>query len=80
MGQNSKAPDLSNFNALPDTARADLPVVCALFSVSPATAWRRVKAGVIPSPIKDGRCTRWIVGDLRRALAVDGGGKATEAA
>jgi predicted DNA-binding transcriptional regulator AlpA len=64
-------PDLSNFDTLPDSARAALPVVCALFSVSPATVYRRVKAGDLPAPIKDGYCARWIVGDLRKKLATE---------
>ena len=59
---------LANFDALPDSARAQLPVVCELYAISPATAWRRVRAGLIPPPIKEGGGTRWIVGDLRRSL------------
>lgn len=65
-------PDLSGFDSLPDIARTSLPVVCALFGVSSATVWRRVHDGKIPAPIKDGQATRWIVGELRRALAVEG--------
>jgi len=60
---------LSTFDELPDCARAALPVVCKLYDISPATAWRRVKQGLIPAPIKVGGSTRWVVGDLRRALA-----------
>ena len=60
---------LTHFDNLPDSARAPLPVVCGLFSISPATAWRRVKSGLLPAPIREGGSTRWIVGDLRRALA-----------
>ena len=59
---------LANFDALPDSARAQLPVVCELYAISPATAWRRVRAGLIPAPIREGGGTRWIVGDLRRSL------------
>lgn len=61
---------IEGFDNWPDMARASLPVVCELFDIAPATAWRRVKSGSLPKPIKDGACTRWIVGDLRRALAV----------
>ena len=60
---------MCKFDDLPDCARAALPVVCMLYDVSPATVWRRVKSGDIPAPIKDGSSTRWLVGDLRRALA-----------
>lgn len=63
------AQNLIRFDDLPDTARAALPVVCSLYAVGPATVWRRVKSGIIPAPIKEGGSTRWIVGDLRRALA-----------
>lgn len=64
-----RLPDLNDFERLPASARVPLPVVCGLFSISPATAWRRVKSGAMPQPVRDGACTRWIVGDLRRALA-----------
>lgn len=72
MAQKPKAVDLSGFDSLPDNARAPLPVVCALYSVSDETVRRRVKAGLIPAPIKEGGSTRWIVGDLRKALCVSG--------
>jgi predicted DNA-binding transcriptional regulator AlpA len=62
-------PSIEGFDKWPDMARASLPVVCQLYDAAPATVWRRVKAGLIPAPIKDGASTRWIVGDLRRALA-----------
>lgn len=64
----SSLPGLAEFDNLPDSARAPLPLVCGLFSISPATAWRRVKSGLLPSPIREGGATRWIVGDLRKAL------------
>ena len=63
-------PSIEGFDKWPDMARASLPVVCALFDIAPATVWRRVNHGLLPKPIKDGACTRWVVGDLRRALAV----------
>jgi predicted DNA-binding transcriptional regulator AlpA len=66
-------PELADFDNLPDSARAPLPIVCGLFSISPATAWRRVSAGLLPTPIKEGNTTRWVVGDLRKALAKRGG-------
>lgn len=69
MASKAFAPDLKGFNDLPDDARASLPVVCRLYDIAPATVWRRVKAGLIPAPIKDGASTRWLVGQLRVALA-----------
>lgn len=61
---------LQNFDALPDAAHVRLPVVCGLFACSPATAWRRAKAGTLPPPVKlSDRVTAWRVGDLRAALA-----------
>ena len=68
MTRNVTPPGLANFDSLPDLARASLPLVCTLFDISPATAWRRVRIGTLPSPIKDGGSTKWVVGDLRRAL------------
>lgn len=58
-----------NFDDRSAFARVALPEVCDLFGISPATVWRRVKQGLIPAPIKEGGTTRWLVGDLRRALA-----------
>jgi predicted DNA-binding transcriptional regulator AlpA len=63
------APGLAEFDQLPNAARTALPVVCGLYGASPATVWRRVKAGLIPAPIKEGGSTRWVVGDLRAALS-----------
>lgn len=59
---------LANFEHSPDDARARLPVVAALFACSPATVWRRVKAGSLPAPRKDGRITYWLAGELRAKL------------
>lgn len=59
---------LANFDHAPDDARVRLPVVAALFGYSPATVWRRVKAGSLPAPRKDGRITFWLAGELRAAL------------
>jgi predicted DNA-binding transcriptional regulator AlpA len=67
----ARIPDaLQNFDSLPDAAHVRLPVVCGLFACSPATAWRRTKAGTLPAPVKlSDRVTAWRVGDLRAALA-----------
>jgi prophage regulatory protein len=38
---------------------------------SPATLWRKVRAGEFPAPVKlSERVTAWNVGDVRRWLAV----------
>jgi prophage regulatory protein len=58
---------LAQFDAFPDSAHVRLPVVAALNGVSPATVWRWVRAGRLPSPVKLGpNTTAWRVGDLRR--------------
>lgn len=60
---------LRNFQALPDAAFVRLPVVCALFSISPTTAWRWVKKSVLPAPRRlSDAITAWNVGQLRKAL------------
>jgi len=66
-------PALINFSALPDEGFVPLPVVCALWSCSPATIWRRVRQGQLVAPHRLGsRTTRWRVGELRLALAGEG--------
>lgn len=60
---------LGLFEAMPDNAYVRLPVVCALFSCSAATVWRRVKAGHLPAPYKlSSQMTAWRAGELRAAL------------
>lgn len=60
---------LSAFDELPASAFVSVNIVCALFGCSPATVWRRVRDGVLPSPHKLGkRTTRWNVGELRSCL------------
>ena len=63
------APDLKTFADAPDDARIRLSTVTALMSVHANTIWRRVKAGQFPAPLKDGGCTYWRVGEVRRHLA-----------
>ena len=59
---------LALFDALPDCAQVSIAVVCAIRGRSPASIWRDVSAGRIAKPVSAGpRCTRWVVGDLRRA-------------
>jgi len=65
---------LRNFDSLPDSANVRQPVVEALYGCSPATVWRMVKRGTMPAPRKlSERVTAWNVGQLRKALAVQGG-------
>lgn len=65
---------LTNFDQLPNSANVRLPVVMALYGISPATVWRNVKIGNIPKPQKlTARTTAWNVGKLRAALNVKGG-------
>jgi predicted DNA-binding transcriptional regulator AlpA len=60
---------LANFQSLPDAAQTRLPVVAAIFGISPATVWRRVHTGHLPKPRKFGkRTTCWQVGELRAHL------------
>jgi predicted DNA-binding transcriptional regulator AlpA len=55
------------FDQLPDDARVDVKVVALLDGCSVATAWRRVRAGILPEPEHIGGTTRWRVGTLRAA-------------
>lgn len=60
---------LRNFDAMPGAAYVRLPVVCALFQVSPSTAWRWCKSGHIPAPRRLSQgVTAWNVDELRKAL------------
>lgn len=60
---------LRNFQALPDAAFVRLPVVCALFSISPATTWRWVQKSLLPTPRRLSEAvTAWNVAQLRKAL------------
>lgn len=60
---------LYDFDKLPGCALVPESVVCALYTLSRDTVWTRVKAGLIPAPLKQGNTTRWVVADLRAALA-----------
>ena len=62
-------PALAGFDSYPDSAYVRLPVVCALFGISAATAWRWVKKGMLPAGRKlSDSVTAWNVGELRKAL------------
>lgn len=58
----------ANFDSLPSSAGVRLPVVSALFAISPATVWRWCKSGHLPQPTRIGRVTLWNVGELRVRL------------
>ena len=59
---------LKAFDALPDSAHVRLPTVCGLFGISPATAWRWVRAERLPAPKKlSPGVSAWNVGEIRAA-------------
>lgn len=63
---------ISDFDDLPDSAFVSIAVVCTLQGCSPATAWRQVRAGILPAPRKIGaRMTRFNVGQLRKFLGAE---------
>lgn len=60
---------LRGFDDLPASAQVRLPVVAALFAISPATVWRWVHGGTLPQPHRINGVTVWNVGALRQALS-----------
>jgi predicted DNA-binding transcriptional regulator AlpA len=63
---------LRGYDSLPDSAAVPASVVAAVSGVSVATVWRWSKSGRLPRPRHLGpNSTRWIVGELRRAMAGD---------
>lgn len=58
------------FDKLPDSAGVRVPVVAALFSITPVTVWRWTKSGKLPAPTKRGGTTTWNVGALRRLMSM----------
>ncbi|MBK7234812.1 MAG: hypothetical protein IPI02_03970 [Sterolibacteriaceae bacterium] len=60
---------LTNLAALPDETRVTIIVLEGVTGFSNATIHRRMKTDPdFPKPIRDGRCTRFRVGDIRRYL------------
>jgi predicted DNA-binding transcriptional regulator AlpA len=59
---------LEDFDQLPASAHVRMPVVAALFAISPATVWRWCKSGHLPRPAHIQGVTYWEVGDLRMCL------------
>ncbi|MDE2398356.1 MAG: transcriptional regulator [Burkholderiales bacterium] len=60
---------IANFDTLPNSAHVRPAVVSALDCIGSVTLWRRVRAGLLPRPIKVGGTTLFNVGDLRRLRA-----------
>lgn len=70
MAQKTIPPALAAFDTLPDSALIDVRVYALLLGCSDNTVWRRVKAGLLPAPIRvSSQQTRWRVGEVRKALA-----------
>lgn len=66
---------INSLDTLPDSARVSDREIAQLVGVAPATVWRWAKAGVLPQPQRIGiRCTRWNLGEVRKALAQKSGG------
>ncbi|WP_244128603.1 helix-turn-helix transcriptional regulator [Burkholderia gladioli] len=68
-GVRRQAEPLTGFDALPDIARVRIETVAALLACSTATVRRRVCAGTVPKPLREGGALVWRAGDLRRFLA-----------
>lgn len=69
MTRDNQREQIRRFDSLPDSAFVRFPVICALFAISTATAWRWTKGGKLPTPIKLGtRITAFRVGDIRAKL------------
>lgn len=64
-----KSKVLAQFDELPDSAHVDVRTVAGLYGCSVPTVWRRVTAGLIPTPKKFDHSTRWNVGEIRKAVA-----------
>jgi predicted DNA-binding transcriptional regulator AlpA len=61
---------MSTFDNLPDTGYIrQSQLIPSVVPVSPATLWRKCKAGQFPKPVKlSERVTAWRVGDVRAWL------------
>jgi prophage regulatory protein len=61
---------IGSIDSLPDSARVSDREIAELVGVVPTTIWRWARAGILPAPLKiSPRCTRWNLGDVRKALA-----------
>lgn len=72
-------PNVASFDSLPDSAYIrEANLIPGVVPFSPATLWRKCKAGQFPSPVKlSERVTAWRVGEVRTWLeaAAKGVGK-----
>ncbi len=63
-------PSSPAFGDLPVTGFVRQKQLLAIIPISPATLWRKVKAGTFPKPVKlSERCTAWRVEDARLYMA-----------
>lgn len=69
VSKNHNFPSFVEFDKFPDSAQVRLPVVTALFGVSPATVWRMVKAKKLRSYKLTARTTTFNVGEIRKVLS-----------
>lgn len=61
---------------IPD-ARLKIQTVIELTGLSESSIRRKVAAGLMPAPLKDGlRCTRWVASDVTAWLRLRGGASA----
>ncbi len=66
---------INSIDTLPDSARVSDREIAQLVGIAPTTVWRWAKAGILPAPHRIGlRCTRWNLGEVRKALAQDSEG------
>ena len=63
------SPASVDIDSKPDIARVRIDTVAALLACSTSTVRRRIRAGTVPAPLREGGALVWRVGDLRRALA-----------
>ncbi|QBQ54331.1 helix-turn-helix transcriptional regulator [Nitrosococcus wardiae] len=66
---------LLQFDALPDSALADINTIAAYLGRGVSTVWRCAKSDpLFPKPIRlSARCTRWKVGEIRAYVAAKAG-------
>lgn len=60
---------MDRISDLPDNALLKLSTVLMLFDNLSKSKWYAgIKSGAYPSPIKIGRSSRWVVGEIRATL------------
>ncbi len=76
MKQHISTRQLAGFDDLPDSSlvRLNQLLSTAVIPFSAATAWRRVREGTFPRPVRvSPHVTAWRVGDIRKWLKDPGG-------